>query len=152
MVLFESSQLAVPQGPNKRTLRKNCSKSSAWFCMDRVDSMRRRFCLSSMTQLYSPSYGISSKERIKTKKSERGKTWVLVKAQKEKYLATDSAPITRSWLLRFKSIVCIPQEHCMHSSWLYTGSFFPFKLPPKGIPLATSNAVWQAFKLSEVQK
>lgn len=59
---------------------------------------------------------------------------MVVRDQKGKYLATDSVPITRVWILRFKSIVCIPHDYILVH-------FLLFKLSPKGIPLATSNAV-----------
>lgn len=110
----------MPQSPNKRTLRKHCGKSSVWFCINTVDSMRRRFCPPSMTQLYNPSYVISSKAGIKTKKLQQGKTWTVVKDQREKYLATNSASIT--------SLVIKILEHCTHSSWLCTCSLSPLQI------------------------
>lgn len=73
-----------------------------------------------MTQLYSPIYGINSKAGIKITKLEEGKTRMVIKDQREQYLATDSAPIT--------SLVIKIQKHCMHSSRLYTSSFFPLQI------------------------
>lgn len=45
---------------------------------------------------------------------------MVIKDQREQYLATDSAPIT--------SLVIKIQKHCMHSSRLYTSSFFPLQI------------------------